>query len=86
MRGPSKSLPKYRKHKRSGQAIVTLSGKDFYLGPHSTTASKLEYDRVIGEWVSQRSTTRHKRDGVHHGGTALSGILAVRQRVLRKKW
>ena len=52
MRGPSKSLPKYRKHKRSGQAIVTLSGKDFYLGPHSTTASKLEYDRVIGEWLA----------------------------------
>ena len=52
MRGPSKTLPKYRKHKRSGQAIVTLSGKDFYLGPHGTKASKLEYDRLIGEWLA----------------------------------
>ncbi|MEM8680182.1 MAG: site-specific integrase, partial [Planctomycetota bacterium] len=52
MRGPSKSLPKYRKHKASGQALVTLSGKDFYLGPHGTKASKLEYDRLIGEWLS----------------------------------
>ena len=52
MRGPSKSLPKHRKHKRSGQAIVTLSGKDFYLGPHGTNASKLEYDRLIGEWLT----------------------------------
>lgn len=52
MRGPSKSLPKYRKHKRSGQAIVTLSGKDLYLGPHGTKASKLEYDRLIGEWLA----------------------------------
>ncbi len=44
-------LPKYRKHRASGQAVVTLSGQDFYLGPHGTKASKLEYDRVIGEWL-----------------------------------
>ena len=52
MRGASKSLPKYRKHRASGQAIVTLSGKDFYLGPHGTKASKTEYDRLIGEWLA----------------------------------
>ncbi len=52
MRGPSKSLPKYRKHKRSNQAVVTLDGKDFYLGPHGTKASKIEYDRLIGEWLA----------------------------------
>ncbi len=27
------STPKYHRHKRSGQAIVTLNGRDFYLGP-----------------------------------------------------
>ncbi len=52
MRGSSKSLPKYAKHKASGQAVVRLSGKDFYLGPHGTKASKLEYDRLIGEWLA----------------------------------
>ena len=63
MRGPSKSLPKYRKHKRSGQAIVTLSGKDFYLGPHGTNASKLEYDRLIGEWLANgRQLPSQNRD------------------------
>lgn len=46
----STSVPKYRKHKASGQAVVTLSGKDFYLGPHGTRASKREYDRLVGEW------------------------------------
>ena len=51
-RGPSKTPPKYRKHKRSGQAIVTLDGKDFYLGPHGTKASKSNYDRLIGEWLA----------------------------------
>ena len=45
------SLPKYRKHKASGQAVVTIDGKDYYLGPHGTKASRLEYDRLIGEWV-----------------------------------
>ena len=27
------STPKYRHHTASGQAIVTLDGHDFYLGP-----------------------------------------------------
>ena len=52
MRGSSKSLPKYSKHKASGQAVVHLSVTDVYLGPHGTKASKLEYDRLIGEWLA----------------------------------
>ena len=52
MRGPSKSLPKYRKHRPTGKAVVTLSGQDFYLGPHGTKASRIEYDRLIGEWLA----------------------------------
>ena len=34
-----------------GSRVVTLSGKDFYLGPWGTKVSKLEYDRVVGEWI-----------------------------------
>ena len=52
MSWPKNHLPKYRKHRASGQAIVTLNGRDFYLGPHNTTASKREYDRLIAEWLS----------------------------------
>lgn len=48
----SDSLPKYRKHRATGQAVVTLSGRDFYLGPHGTKASRREYDRLIGEWLA----------------------------------
>jgi hypothetical protein len=44
--------PKYRCHKASGQAIVTVQEHDFYLGPWNTKASKLEYDRIIGEWLA----------------------------------
>lgn len=46
------SLPKYRKHRASGQAVVTIAGKDHYLGPHNTKASRIEYDRLIGEWLA----------------------------------
>lgn len=48
----SDTLPKYRKHKASGQAIVTIMGRDVYLGPFGTKASKSEYDRLIGEWLA----------------------------------
>jgi hypothetical protein len=44
--------PKYRKHRASGQAVVTLNGQDHYLGPWRTRASRDEYDRLIGEWLA----------------------------------
>jgi hypothetical protein len=36
----SKRIPKYRHHKPSGQAIVTLGGHDHYLGNWHTPESK----------------------------------------------
>ena len=48
----SQSVPKYRKHKASGQAIVEINGRRHYLGPHGTKASKLEYDCLITECSS----------------------------------
>jgi hypothetical protein len=47
------ALPKDRKHKASGQAVVTLNGRDHYLGPSGTSASKAFYDRLIAEWLMQ---------------------------------
>ena len=51
----SHSIPSYRKHKQSGQAIVTLSDglggrRDVLLGMYGTPQSRQEYARVIGEW------------------------------------
>ena len=46
------ATPKYRRHKASGQAIVTIQGHDFYLGPWNSKASKVEYDRIISEWLA----------------------------------
>ena len=47
----TKSLPSYRLHKRSGQAVVTLSGVDRYLGPYGSPESHDAYDRAIAEWL-----------------------------------
>lgn len=45
-------VPKYRLHRPSGQARVTIDGQDFYLGPWKTRASLAEYDRLIAEWIA----------------------------------
>jgi integrase len=45
-------VPAYRRHKPTGQAVVTLNGKDRYLGKWNTVASRAEYDRLIGEWLA----------------------------------
>ena len=37
----SSSVPKYRKHRASGQAVVTIGSRDFYLGRHGTKANRL---------------------------------------------
>jgi hypothetical protein len=44
--------PSYRLHKPTGQAVVTLNGRDHYLGRHGTPQSKQEYDRLVGEWLA----------------------------------
>jgi hypothetical protein len=51
-------VPSYRKHKASGQAFVEINGRQFYLGPHGTKASTIEYDRLVAEYLtSGRSTS-----------------------------
>jgi hypothetical protein len=41
--------PSYRLHKPSGQAVVTLDSRDFYLGKYGSPESRAEYDRLISE-------------------------------------
>ena len=61
------SPPKYRRHRASGQAVVTLLGQDVYLGPYGTKASRTAYDRVVAEWLAagrQLPTSLIDRDGL----------------------
>jgi integrase len=58
-REPAKSLPKYRCHKGSGRAVVTLCDhgdgrrKDVYLGRFNTADSKRKYDSEIAAWLAR---------------------------------
>ena len=49
------TVPKYRKHS-SGNARVTINGRDYLLGPWNSRTSIREYDRIIAEYLaSERS-------------------------------
>jgi hypothetical protein len=45
-------VPGLRHHKGSGLAVVTLDGRDIYVGKYGTPEAKAEYDRVMGEWLT----------------------------------
>jgi hypothetical protein len=47
-------IAKYRKHRASGQAVVSINGRELYLGPHGAKAGKLAYGRAIAEWLASR--------------------------------
>lgn len=51
MSNSNSSVPKYRKH-ASGQARVTINGRDYYLGPWRSRVSINEYDRIIAEYLA----------------------------------
>src|SRR6516165_6887562 len=49
------TIPSYRLHKQSGQAVVTLpdglgARRDVLLGKYDTPESRAEYLRVLAEW------------------------------------
>ena len=46
-------VPSYRKH-RSGQARVTIVGKDHYLGPYGSAESYARYDELVAGYLAER--------------------------------
>ena len=45
-------IPKLRRHKASGRAVVTLSGRDVYCGPWGSEEAEKEYQRRVPEWLA----------------------------------
>ena len=70
----SRATPRYRCHKASGQAIVTLGGVDHYLGRWNSKASKAEYDRLVGEWLAAGRPSHVPRQA--NTGPTVVGVLA----------
>lgn len=55
------AAPNYRKKSAAGrlpQAVVTLNGRDHYLGLDGSKASRVEYDRLVKQWLASDRGTR----------------------------
>jgi integrase len=51
--------PSYRLHKPSGQALVEIHGKRYYLGRHNSAESRQKYSRLLGEiWSPPAGVTQ----------------------------
>ncbi|QDV24782.1 hypothetical protein [Aureliella helgolandensis] len=48
-------VPSYRRHS-SGNARVTINGKDYLLGKYGSKSSKLKYQRLIAEYRASRKS------------------------------
>jgi integrase len=44
--------PSYRLHRSSGQAVVTFSGVDYYLGKHGSQESMRKYKNLTNQWLA----------------------------------
>jgi integrase len=55
--------PKYRLHRPSGLAVVTIGGRDRYVGRYGTPESRAEYDRLIAEWLLAGRQAEHVPGG-----------------------
>jgi len=75
----STKLPKYRLH-ASGQACVTLNGQTHYLGPHGSKASKIQYDRLVSQWLA---SDRSPLFGVPEGEESITVVQIIRE---YRKW
>jgi integrase len=70
---PDVRIPKMSHHKASGQAVVRLNGKDYYLGPWNTRIAQVEYDRRVSEWLV---LGRQPSSGPNEGPTVTELIAA----------
>jgi integrase len=61
---PAVRTPSYRLHKPSGQAVVTIAGRDRYLGKYDTPESRSEYHRLIAEWHTNSRRLAPRTPGV----------------------
>jgi integrase len=59
----ARPVPAYRLHKATGQAVVVLRGRSYYLGKFGTPQSRAEYNRLIAEYLTAGNTPPPKRDG-----------------------
>jgi len=69
------TVPSYRLHRPSGQGVVTLNGRDFYLGPYRDGGSRDRYEELLGHWFTNG---RRMSDEVPQAHVLTTGDLILR--------
>jgi integrase len=72
----SQRVPALRHHKSDDRAVVTLGGKDVYLGRYGTKESRDSYERLIGEYLANGRTLPASVAPAPAGPTVAELILA----------
>jgi hypothetical protein len=52
------SVPKYRHHKARNCAVVTINGRDYYLGPFGSPESQEKYEQLLRAWRQRQTHTK----------------------------
>ncbi len=80
-----RKIPAYRRHKQSGQAVVTLTDpagdrRDVLLGEYGTVASWQKYAFILAEWTTAdcRLTTENTFGGKLQSIRQQAGVSAAR--------
>lgn len=58
MSGRTRRVPKYQRHRPSGQAFAEFSGFRLYLGAFESPQSWTEYHRAVAEWLAGRPISK----------------------------
>lgn len=72
----STRIPTYRRRK-DGRAVVTLSGRDHYLGKHGTPESWEAYHRVIAEWLANGCRPCPRRQDTRDDGISIAALVVA---------
>lgn len=73
-------LPSYRRHS-SGQARITLNGKDFLLGEFNSKESRRQYNKILAEYISGGKSSSF---GVAPSELTILELLASYRKYLKK--
>jgi hypothetical protein len=57
-------VPRHPLPRANGQAVVTVCGRDLYLGKHGTPYSRAEYERIVSKFIASRGVATDRRESL----------------------
>jgi len=67
--------PSYRLHKARGSAVVTIDGKNHYLGKYDSPESHEKYARLIAQWQTNGKELPARNAPEENGELSVSGLV-----------